>query len=216
MNIANKWLANKGLAKKGSVCVLLGATSLGFAGHVNANTLMFSGNIANHNETVRVDFSLAQATTNVRIWTDSYLNNTNFDPISALWNADTGFLILQNDDNSGIALGQTGFDSGFSLAELAAGNYFFTLATFSNFAVGPNITNGFAYDGQTPIALSEWQQPSNIFGPGGFWRINFDDTGVPPPPPPPPDISPVPLPAAAWLFGTAIAGFAGFGRKKSI
>ena len=75
-----------------------------------------------------------------------------------------------------------------------------------------NITNGFAYDGQTPIALSEWQQPSNSFGPGGFWRINLDDTGVAIPP----DISPMPLPAAAWLFGTTIAGFAGFGRKKSV
>ena len=208
------------MSKKLIVTALLSASSLGFAGLANANSVTFSGNIANHNDTIRVDFSLAQATTDVRVWTDSYLSNTNFDPISALWNADTGNLILENDDNAGIALGQTGFDSGFSLAELAAGNYFFTLATFSNFAVGPNITNGFAYDSQTPIALSEWQQPSNSFGPDGFWRINLDDTGAAMPPDTggeiPPDISPVPLPAAAWLFGTAIAGFAGFGRKKSV
>ena len=143
------------MSKKLIVTALLSASSLGFAGLANANSVTFSGNIANHNDTIRVDFSLAQATTNVRIWTDSYLSNTNFDPISALWNANTGNLILENDDNAGIALGQTRFDSGFSLAELAAGNYFFTMATFSNFAVGPNITNGFAYDGQTPIALSE-------------------------------------------------------------
>ena len=125
------------MSKKLIVTALLSASSLGFAGLANANSFMFSGNIANHNDTIRVDFSLAQATTNVRVWTDSYLSNINFDPISALWNADTGNLILENDDNAGIALGQTGFDSGFSLAELAAGNYFFTMATFSNYAVGP-------------------------------------------------------------------------------
>lgn len=32
----------------------------------------------------------------------------------------------------------------------------------------------------------------------------------------PPTPSAVPLPGAVWLFGTALAGFAGFGRKKSI
>lgn len=200
------------MSKKLIITALLSASSLSFAGLANANSFTFSGNIANHNDTVRVDFSLAQAIANVRVWTDSYLSNTNFDPISALWNADTGNLILENDDNSGVALGQTAFDSGFSLAELVAGNYFFTIATFNNYAVGPNITNGFTFDGQTPIALSEWQQPSNRFGPGGFWRINLDDAGVAPPPPP--DISPVPLPAAVWLFGAAIAGFAGFVRRS--
>ena len=122
-------------------------------------------------------------------------------------------MILQNDDNAGIALGQTGFDSGFSLAELAAGNYFFTMATFANFANGGNISNGFAYDAQAPIAIADFKQPANAGNlRGTFWRINLDgvDTATPP------DISPIPLPAAAWLFGTTIAGFAGFGRKKSV
>ena len=68
------------MSKKLIVTALLSASSLGFAGLANANSFTFSGNIANHNDTIRVDFSLAQATTNVRVWTDSYLGNTNFDP----------------------------------------------------------------------------------------------------------------------------------------
>jgi hypothetical protein len=189
-----------------------------------AATFSFSGNIANHNDIVRVDFALAADATNVRVWTDSFLATgptqtgpgTNFDPITALWNADTGARLGENDDNASIAPGQTYFDSGFSLATLTAGNYFFTMATYRNFANGLNISNGFAYDGQTPIAMADFDQPSNAGNlRGTFWRINLDgvDSAVGPVDPNP---NAVPLPGAVWLFGSALAGFAGFGRRKSI
>ena len=122
--------------------IAIGVSLLGFATISQASTFTFSGNIANHNDIVRVDFSLANNATNVRVWTDSFLSGTNFDPITALWNADTGARLGENDDNSSIALGQTYFDSGFSLASLAAGNYFFTMATFANFANGTNFLSG--------------------------------------------------------------------------
>lgn len=187
-----------------------------------AASFTFSGNIANHNDIVRVDFSLATDATNVRVWTDSFLATepiqtgpgTNFDPITALWNTDTGARIGENDDNSSIAPGQTYFDSGFSLATLAAGNYFFTMATFANFANGDNISNGFAYDAQTPIAIADFDQPANAGNlRGTFWRINLDgvDSASGPTIPIP---SPIPLPGAVWLFGSALVGFAGFARKK--
>ena len=187
-----------------------------------AASFTFSGNIANHNDIVRVDFSLATDATNVRVWTDSFLATepiqtgpgTNFDPITALWNTDTGARIGENDDNSSIAPGQTYFDSGFSLATLAAGNYFFTMATFANFANGDNISNGFAYDAQTPIAIADFDQPANAGNlRGTFWRINLDgvDSASGPANPNP---SAIPLPGAVWLFGSALVGFAGFARKK--
>lgn len=187
-----------------------------------AASFTFSGNIANHNDIVRVDFSLATDATNVRVWTDSFLATepiqtgpgTNFDPITALWNTDTGARIGENDDNSSIAPGQTYFDSGFSLATLAAGNYFFTMATFANFASGDNISNGFRYDAQTPIAIADFDQPANAGNlRGTFWRINLDgvDSASGPTIPIP---SPIPLPGAVWLFGSALVGFAGFARKK--
>jgi hypothetical protein len=184
----------------------------------NAASFSFNGNITNHNDIVRIDFNLAQNATNVRVWTDSFLApdtsspGVNFDPITALWNATTGALISTNDDNPNIALGQTYFDSGFSLATLVAGDYFFTVAAYDNFNKGANIANGFAFDTQTPIPIGQFNQPANGSGHGGFWRVNLDGvdgaTG-------PVNPSAVPVPGAVWLFGSAIAAFAGFGRRKT-
>ena len=202
--------------------IAIGVSLLGFATISQASTFTFSGNIANHNDIVRVDFSLANNATNVRVWTDSFLATgptqtgpgTNFDPITALWNSDTNARLVQNDDNPFIAPGQTYYDSGFSLPTLAAGNYFFTMATYANFSNGENFLSGFRYDNQTPIAIANFNQPANNGNlRGTFWRINLDgvDTATGPVNP-----SAVPLPGAVWLFGTAIAGFAGFSRRKTV
>ena len=197
---------------------------LGFTAITQAATFTFSGNIANHNDIVRIDFNLANNATNVRVWTDSFLATgptqtgpgTNFDPITALWSTSTGERLGQNDDNPNIAPGQTYYDSGFSLANLVAGDYFFTMATFANFSNGNNISQGFAYDDQAPIAIADFNQPANAGNlRGTFWRINLDgvDGAVGPVDPNP---SAVPVPGAVWLFGSALAGFVGFGRRKSI
>ena len=196
---------------------------LGLSNIASASTFTFSGNFVNQKDVARVDFSVASNATNVRLWTDSFMANatnpfgTNFDPITALWNTSTGALISQNDDDNSInPATQTGFDSGFSLATLAAGNYFFTVAAFNNFAAGSNISNGFLFDGLDPIAIGMFNQPLNGNNErGSFWRVNLDGvdmaTG-----PVDPNPSAVPLPGAVWLFGTAIAGFAGFGRRKTV
>lgn len=195
------------------VAALLGVSSL-----ASASTFTFSGNLVNHNDVIQVSFSLANAATNVRVWTDSFLANaanpsgTNFDPITALWNANTGARLDQNDDNFSInPATQTYFDSGFALPTLAAGNYIFTMAAYNNFSNGNFLSGGFNFDGQAPIAIGSFDQPANANNArGSFWRINLDgvDTATDPTP------SAVPVPSALWLFGTAIAGFAGFGRRK--
>lgn len=203
-----------------SIKTILAVSLMAASSMASAATFTFSGNIANHNDVIRVDFNLAADATNVRVWTDSFLATgptqtgpgTNFDPITALWNADTGARLGENDDNATIAPGQTYFDSGFSLASLTAGNYFFTMATFNNFSNGTNIAQGFSFDGQTPIAIADWNQPANGGNArGSFWRINLDGvdgaTG-------PQNPNAVPVPGAVWLFGSAIAGFFGFGRRK--
>lgn len=51
-------------------------------------------------------------------------------------------------------------------------------------------------------------------GHGGYAYL--DGFGGETPPVGPTDPSAVPLPGAVWLFGSAIAGFAGFGRRKSV
>jgi hypothetical protein len=194
----------------------------------SAAAFTFSGNITNHNDIVRIDFSLAQGATdatNVRVWTDSFLAPTptdlgiNFDPIISLWDTTTGNFIDNYDDDPTIESGQTYYningiqaaaDSGFSLSTLAAGDYFVTVAAYDNFAAGSNISDGFTYDGQIPVPIGEWVvpdvPPTNLGG--SFWRVNLDgvDTAS--------TASAVPLPGAIWLFGSVFVSLVSFGRKK--
>jgi hypothetical protein len=144
------------------------------SGAADAAIFHYTGSITYHNDVVSTAFRLDSNATNIRMWTDSYMNGLNFDPVTALWNADTGALISENDDNANIAAGQTRFDSGFNLASLAAGNYIFTVATFNNFAKGANLADGFSFDSQTPIALANWCQPSSHCNMGPQWSVWID------------------------------------------
>lgn len=196
------------------------AIMFGNLGVAHSASFTFNGNLTNHNDVIKIGFSVANDATNVKVWTDSFMATgptqsgpgTNFDPITALWNATTGALLGQNDDNANIAPGQTYFDSGFSLATLAAGDYFFTMTTYPNFAAGTNIADGFNLDGTAPILISNWDQPANQGNlRGTFWQIHLEgvDSATPPPP------SSVPLPAAVWMFGSALLSLGGFARRKS-
>ena len=176
---------------------------LSVSGVASAGTFHFTGNIANHNDVITTSFTLDADATDVRVWTDSFQSATNFDPITALWNASTGELIAQNDDNASVnPATQTWFDSGFSLASLAAGDYLFTVATFANFAPGPNIANGFAYDNDAPIPLAVWCQPASHCDMGTYWSVWLDGVDRADPP------NPTPEPASLALFGLALAGLA--------
>jgi hypothetical protein len=188
----------QGIIMKKIFCSALFCLALAGANTANAAAFTFEGNIVNHNDVVTVNFSLNNDANNVRVWTDSFLNGANFDPITAVWNATTGALIGQNDDDGSIAPGQTIWDSGLVFDFLAAGDYFFTVATFPNFANGGNIADGFAFDGDTPIALTG----------GTYWRVNLDGVDGA-------DVSAVPVPAAVWLFGSGLMGLLGFNRKRA-
>ncbi len=173
------------------------AVALAFAASsaANAANFTFSGNLTDTNQVITTAFTLTTAATNVRVWTDSFNSGGNFDPIVAVFDANTGALLAQNDDNPSVASGQTFFDSGIVFSSLAAGNYFFSMARFPNFANGNNFADGFRFSGTgTPLTS------------GNFYRVNL--SGV--------DSAAVvgtPIPAAAWLFGTGLVGLAGLRRK---
>ncbi|MFV0478409.1 MAG: DVUA0089 family protein [Parahaliea sp.] len=183
-----------------------------FAGNANAALINFTGQIAFHNDVIYTYFTLDNDTTNIRMWTDSFQNGTNFDPITALWDS-AGNLIDENDDNDLInPATQTYYDSGFSLPSLAAGNYLFTVATYANFAVGTTLADGFIYDSEAPIPLPTWNQPANSTNMGPFWSVWLDgvDSATNP------GTNPVPAPASLLLVALGLMGVAVFRRKRSV
>jgi hypothetical protein len=150
----------------GTVLALAAAAS-------NAATFSFAGDIATQKDVVIIPFSLDADATNVKVWTDSYLGGTNFDPITAVWQGN-GTLIAQNDDDPNIAPGQTVFDSGLTFATLAKGSYFFTIATYNNFAKGTNMSDGFRFDADAAVPLQSWCQPSSHCGMGTHFSVHLD------------------------------------------
>jgi hypothetical protein len=135
----------------------------------------FEGNISTHKDVIQISFSLLTDATDVKVWTDSFQNGVNFDPITAVWSQSlTGWnLIGQNDDRSNIAPGQTIFDSGLTFGNLTAGNYLFTIATYNNWAVGTTLAQGFTFDNQAPIPLAQWNQPANHTNMGTYYSVHL-------------------------------------------
>ncbi len=190
-----------------------------FSAGANAALFNFTGDIAYHNDVVTLSFTLDRDTTGVRVWTDSYMRGANFDPITALWNASTGQLLAQNDDNSSInPATQTSWDSGFSLPTLAAGTYYLTIGTYNNWVRGVTgtyiwsgagaahyLTDGFTFDAQTPVPMSTWTQPSSHTGMGTHWSVWFDGVSNAGPVGPG---SAIPEPASLALLGLGLAGLA--------
>lgn len=153
----------------------------------NAASITFTGNLTNQGDADSYSFRVT-STSMVSLWTDSFRNGANFDPNLRIFNS-AGNLILSNDDNPFVVSGQTFWDSGI-VTSLAAGNYTVAISVCCNLLNSP---------------LSALGANTNLTR-GSFYRINIAGNSVAPP-------SAVPIPAAAWLFGSGLLGLAGLRRK---
>lgn len=195
---------------------LVAGTLLATSSVVSAAPINFTGEIDYHNDVIYTYFTLDSDASNVRVWTDSFQDGTNFDPITALWSGD-GSLIDENDDDQSInPATQTYYDSGFSLASLSAGDYIFTVATYANFAIGASLSDGFAYDGQSPIALAGWDQPANDVNMGPQWSVWLDGVSSASNPDDPEEpTNSVPEPGTLALMGLGLLGL-GVRRTRKV
>lgn len=115
----------------------------------------FSGDFVQDNDVALFAFTM-DATQVVTAFSSSWLCGDcglGFDPILAIWNADTGAVIAQQDDggNAGTTFSNgVGYDHGvwdtwFQIS-LGPGNYFASIQQFDNFALGANLVDGFVHD----------------------------------------------------------------------
>jgi hypothetical protein len=135
--------------------LLLGCLAL----PASAADFSFTGTFTTGNDVQLFNFSVT-APSNVTLRTYSYAGGINaagdviarggFDPILALFNGSTGAFIDQNDDGGfnvpADPVTANHWDT-FLQAALAPGDYTVSVMAFSNFAIGPNLSNGFEGDG---------------------------------------------------------------------
>ena len=185
------------IARRAAAAAMLLASALS----AQAANITLGSTMGFHNDVVQVDFTMAAAGGNVRIWTDSWFSGQNFDPSAALWarvGSDFSRLAEVDDDDT-IAAGQGFYDTGFFLPALAAGNYRVTLVAAVNASNGNVLSQGFAYDRETPIPLALWNQPTydpNVNDQkGGFWRLNLFGVST---------ANRVPTPGTGWLLALAL------------
>lgn len=141
----------------------------------HAASFSLSGQAAFHNDVVMINFSV-NAPGAVRLWTDSWMSGTNFDPYLSLFSASGALIGINDDAADDFGPGPGFFDAGLLLAA-QPGSYRLTLTAAPNAPTGPQLLNGFAFDAETPIAIGNWDQPGYDINAndqkGTFWQLQL-------------------------------------------
>jgi len=202
-----------------------------FFGPAWALNFSFTGTFSQDDEVQLFDFSVGTFST-VTLKTLSYAGGTQadgnmvsaggFDPILALFDS-TGGLIDENDDGSPPDVGTdpgTGqaYDTFLQLG-LNPGDYTVAISQYDNFAIGPNLSNGFDRVGSGNFTGAGFSCSNGAFcdvegenrtNGWAFDILNVEGASLPGGSP-----DPVPEPSALFLLGTGLAGLVVLrGRKK--
>lgn len=186
--------------------------ALALAAPANALNFSFTGTFTDPDEEQFFNFSVGASST-VTFLTYSYAGGTNaagqvigdggFDPILAVFD-DLGDLIDQNDDGTCSQVGTdatTGqcYDTYLELV-LGAGDYSVAVMTYANFALGPNVSDGFIGGGDFTDATGD---PRSTFWAFDILNVAQADQVV------------VPEPAALALFGLGALGLGVLRRRRA-
>lgn len=186
---------------------LLTTLLLSITNYAHAIPFHFEDNIFYTKDVVFAHFTLTE-TRDVSFWTDSCLYGVNFDPNIALWDANGSKLHANDDDNTISPDTQTFGDSGLKISALAAGEYIVTLAMFNNWSVSDHLSDGFLFDYDAKMTLSDWNMEFGTSSGAAWslWLSGVEDAYVAP-------SNSVPEPVSLALFLTGLIAL-GVKRKR--
>jgi hypothetical protein len=192
--------------------VAVGMLILGSAGVASATDFDFAGTMQSHNDVLIFNFATTAPST-VTLFSSSWIDgNQGFDPMLGLWNNSGNLIYFQDDGgnigstvSNGVSYSHGDWDFFYNAVVPGAGTYTVSLTAYDNANKGSNLSDGFAYDSQTPIAFADWNEPDNGIQTGNyeFHVLNADTAS-----------GPTPEPASMFLLGTGLAGLVGARKMK--